>query len=143
MFTSNEPELLKNMFIQDRRINDANYQNYLKDNIAEKNEHFFFKYQELYRKNILLKNKLNDVLEEKRILNQNIIKLEQNISVFLNNNNNSIKNKMNIEPYKKQKRNRRKKTELKNIFYCNYINCGKSYPSKSSLNMHIKLKHHN
>ena len=63
-----------------------------------------------------MKNKLNDVLEEKRILNQNIIKLEQNISVFLNNNNNSIKNKINIEPYKKQKKNRRKKTEFLRCF---------------------------
>ena len=29
------------MFILERQINDANYQNYLKDDIAEKNEHFF------------------------------------------------------------------------------------------------------
>ena len=119
-----------------------------KDYIIQKNKFFFIKFEKLYTNNILLKSKLNDMIEEKKRLNQLIIKLEQQINNskksnkeidrFGNNNKSSV-----IESYKKKKRKRRKKSEIKNIFNCPFHNCNKSYPSKGSLNMHIKLKHSN
>ena len=48
-------------------------------------------------------------------------------------------NRMNY--YRKRKRKRRKKNEFICNYKCPFLNCNKSYPSKGSLNMHIKLKH--
>ena len=120
-----------------------------KEFIYQKNKYFFAEFENLYINNILLKNKLNEVLTEKKILNQLITKLENKIKISkkvnnTNNENNIIKNNnksLNIELYKKKKRKRRKKSEIKNIFSCTFNNCSKRYPTKSSLNMHIKLKH--
>ena len=36
----------------------------------------------------------------------------------------------------------KQKHEINNIYNCSFPNCDKSYPTKCSLNMHIKLKHH-
>ena len=120
-----------------------------KEFISQKNKYFFTEFENLYINNILLKNKLNEVLTEKKMLNQLITKLENQIKTSkkannINNENNIIKNNnksLNIELYKKKKRKRRKKSEIKNIFSCTFNNCSKRYPTKSSLNMHIKLKH--
>ena len=116
--------------------------------ILKKNELFFEEYQNLYSENIILKNKLNEILNEKKRLSQLIMKLEQQMNLAKNQNNeikndnsNNDGNASIIEPYRKIKRKRRKKCEIKNIYKCFFHNCKKSYPTKGSLNMHIKLKH--
>ena len=58
-----------------------------------------------------------------------------------NNNNRNNNKSINIELYKKKKRKRRKKSEIKSVYSCSFRHCNKKYPTKSSLNMHIKLKH--
>lgn len=171
MIETNEPELIddscltsfnNNLIpIQDKQniyIDTQNISNNIikkqKDFLNKKNKLFFRELEKLYTKNILLKNKLNEVLNEKKRLNQLIIKLEQQIKVSkkinIENNKNSLlennKNNerlTNIELYRKKKRKRRKKNEIKNLYKCTFHNCDKSYPSKGSLNMHIKLKHQN
>lgn len=55
--------------------------------------------------------------------------------------NNNIFKKIIDNYYISRKRKRRKKTELNNIHICTYPSCEKSYPTKGSLKMHIKLKH--
>lgn len=162
MIEKTEPEIIEDSFlysfqnnvipIQDninidmdnqKLSNNINQMN--KEYITKKNKLFFKKLEKLYIKNILLKNKLNQILNEKKILNQLIIKLENKIKNSKKENkgkngNNEDKT-LNIEVYKKKKRKRRKKCEIKNIYSCSFNNCNKKYPSKSSLNMHIKLKH--
>ena len=121
-----------------------------RDFIIKTNKSFYHEFGKLYSKNILLKAKLNELLKEKKSLSQIIIKKEQQIkkdkkkkkeeiySVEENNNNKSI----NImQYYRKKKRIRRKKKEINYIYNCNFPNCNKKYPTKGSLNMHIKLKH--
>ena len=118
-----------------------------KDYILKKNEIFFAEYKNLYSENIILKNKLKEILNEKKRLNQLIIKLEQQMDLSKKKNNEKNDNFRNnenmkiIEPYRKIKRKRRRKCEIKNIYKCSFYNCNKSYPTKGSLNMHIKLKH--
>lgn len=172
MITKKEPELIddsilisitKNLIpFQDKANKDINKFNTLNDiikieksYILKKNKSFFCEFQKLYKKNILLKNKLNELLNEKKNLNHLIIKLEQKINSSKNKNNeNNINNVNNniqnsnkslniIESYRKKKRNRRKKSEINSIYNCSFNNCNKSYPTKGSLNMHIKLKHQN
>ena len=72
---------------------------------------------------------------------ENQVKSPKKMNYEKNGNNLMINN--NIEPYRKKKRKRRKKTEIQNIYNCPFHKCKKSYPSKGSLNMHIKLKHQN
>ena len=115
-----------------------------KDYFLKKNISFFFEYEKLYKENILLKNKLNELLNEKKNLNKLIIKLEQRIKLDKKENNKNNNTTLNtLKSYKKKKRNRRKKKEITNIYNCTFNKCNKSYPTKSSLNMHIKLKHRN
>ena len=113
------------------------------DFIIRNNKSFYQKFKNLLLKNIELKNKLNEVTAEKKRLYDIIIKMEQKIKKSKNINNTIINNNISniINPYNKRKRIRRKKTELLYIYNCDYPDCDKSYPSKSSLNMHIKLKH--
>ena len=120
------------------------------DFIIKTNKTFFHEFGKLYSKNILLKAKLNELLKEKKSLSQIIIKQEQQIKkekkkkkeenndVEEDNNN---KNTDNIQYYRKKKRIRKKKKEIIYVYNCNYPNCNKKYPTKGSLNMHIKLKH--
>ena len=68
-----------------------------KEFISQKNKYFFTEFENLYINNILLKNKLNEVLTEKKMLNQLIAKLENQIKASkkannINNENNKIKN---------------------------------------------------
>ena len=139
-----------NMDINSQKISKNLIKNE-KDYIKEKNKFFFTEYESLYINNLLLKNRLIEVLNEKRKLNQMIIKLENQIKSSKkpnngnsenNNNNRNFNNKqINIELYKKKKRKRRKKSEIKSVYSCSFRHCNKKYPTKSSLNMHIKLKH--
>ena len=164
MIDKNEPELVDDSFllslannlilIQDKTNNDIDKQ-VISNNIAKnqieyinnKNKTFFFEFEKLYKTNIILKSKLNDVLSEKKRLNQLIIKLENQVKspkkMNYEKNGNDFMINNNIEPYRKKKRKRRKKTEIENIYNCPFHKCKKSYPSKGSLNMHIKLKHQN
>ena len=118
-----------------------------KDFILKKNEIFFAEYKNLYSENIILKNKLNEIVNEKKRLNLLIIKLEQQMDLSKKKNDEKSDNCSNngnmkiIEPYRKIKRKRRRKCEIKTIYKCTVYNCNKSYPTKGSLNMHIKLKH--
>ena len=166
MFTKNYSEafeaFLKNNFspnkipIQDKIKEQYNLQsisqniiNKQKKLIDETNKSFFNEFSKLYYKNIFLKNKLANALDEKKKLNQIIMKHEQEISK--NNKINGekknkedddnimIENRMNY--YRKRKRKRRKKSEVICNYKCPFLKCNKSYPSKGSLNMHIKLKH--
>jgi len=144
----------KHFFVQDKLNRETDNQNAF-DNMTKvqkafllkKNELFFEEYKNIYSKNIILKNKLNEILNEKKRLNQLIMKLEQQMNLSKNKNNIKNDNSNNdgsmsmIEPYRKIKRKRRKKSEIKNIYKCSFYNCKKSYPTKGSLNMHIKLKH--
>ena len=120
------------------------------DFIIRNNKSFYQKFKNLLLKNIELKNKLNEVTAEKKRLYDIIIKMEHKIKNSNSLDNKEVKSKsQNIKnnitniiiPYNKRKRIRRKKTELLYIYNCDYPDCDKSYPSKSSLNMHIKLKH--
>ena len=122
-----------------------------KDFINIQNKTFYKEYKEMYLKNKLLKNKLNEVISIKKKLYDTIIKLEERIKINnrqinnnksnKSNNSNDINNIKNIITYNKKKRIRRKKAEIINKYNCQFPNCNKSYPSKCSLNMHIKLKH--
>ena len=165
MIEKNEPEIIDDSFLYSFQNNVIPIQDKInidKDNhiilnkidqmnkeyITKKNKRFFGYLEKLYIKNIILKNKLNEIMNEKKMLNQLIIKLENKMNKIKdskkgNDGNNiaSDNNSANIELYKKKKRKRRKKSEIKNIYSCYFNNCNKRYPSKSSLNMHIKLKH--
>ena len=121
-----------------------------KDFIIQNNKAFFVEYKIIYLKNIELKNKLSELIQKKKELYDSIIKLEQKFkdSQSLNekkttNNNSNINKNLNyiFIPYTKKKRIRRKKTEIVNKYNCNFHDCNKSYPSKCSLNMHVRLKH--
>ena len=117
--------------------------------IIETNKSFFNEFSKLYYENIILKNKLAKVLSEKKKLNQIIMKHEQDISKMSelnkeikreeNEDNNKKENRISF--YRKIKRKRRKKCEVVCLYECPFLNCNKKYPSKGSLNMHIKLKH--
>ena len=120
------------------------------DFIIKTNKSFFHEFGKLYSKNILLKAKLNELLKEKKSLSQIIIKQEQQIKkekktkkedniIVEEINNNKITN--NVQYYRKKKRIRRKKKEIICVCNCTFPNCNKKYPTKGSLNMHIKLKH--
>ena len=133
-----------------QQILSSNITKNQKDFIIKTNKKFFYEFTKLYTKNILLKSKLNEILNEKKNLNQLIIKLEQQGKKSLKTNNGKngenyenidIKKENNIECYRKRKRIRRKKKEITYLFNCQFPNCNKSYPTKGSLNMHIKLKH--
>ena len=120
-----------------------------KDFIIKTNKSFFYEFGKLYTKNILLKSKLNELLNEKKKLNQIVLKKENQIYKKNNEkkyeniyNDNNKKNDNNLQYYKKRKRIRIKKKEIINSYFCQFSNCNKSYPTKGSLNMHIKLKHH-
>ena len=141
---------------QDNIYSSINHQiipNYItlkQEEFIIKNNIFFYKeYKQLYKKNIELKNKLTEILEEKKSLNDKINKFLQQNKQFSKLNNKELFNNSNnenlyinsINSYIKTKRKRKKKTEIINKYNCSYPNCDKSYPSKSSLNMHIKLKH--
>ena len=120
-----------------------------KELIIQTNKSFFKEFSKLYNENILLKNKLAKALEEKKKLNQYIIKHEQEIiktnknngEIIMDENNGKIIAEKRMELYRKRKRQRRKKSEVVCLYNCSFVNCNKSYPSKGSLNMHIKLKH--
>ena len=121
-----------------------------KDFITRNNKSFYKEFKNILLKNIELKNKLNEVIIKKKRLNDIIIKMEQKIKNSkniddkeINIENQNIKNNILniIIPYNKRKRIRRKKAEIINIYNCTFPNCDKSYPSKSSLKMHVKLKH--
>ena len=163
MFTKNYSEafeaFLKNNFspnkipIQDKIKEQYNLQsisqniiNKQKKIITDTNKLFFSEFSKLYYQNILLKNRLLKVLDEKKKLNQIIIKYEQEISksqkerkIEETNNKDNNENRINI--FRKRKRKRRKKNEVISKYKCPFLNCSKSYPSVGSLNMHIKLKH--
>ena len=117
--------------------------------IIQTNKTFFKEFSKLYNENILLKNKLAKALEEKKKLNQYINKQEQEIiktnkingEIIVEENNGKIIAEKKMELYRKRKRQRRKKSEVVCLYNCSFLNCNKSYPSKGSLNMHIKLKH--
>ena len=117
--------------------------------IIQTNKTFFKEFSKLYNENILLKNKLAKALEEKKKLNQYINKQEQEIiktnkingEIIVEENNGKIIAEKKMELYRKRKRQRRKKSEVVCLYNCSFVNCNKSYPSKGSLNMHIKLKH--
>ena len=152
-FISNKNILIPNQDKGNMDINSQKISNNLvkkeKDYIKKKNHFFFTEYESLYINNLLLKNRLIEVLNEKRKLNQMIIKLENQIKSTKkhnngnseNNNNRNNNKSINIELYKKKKRKRRKKSEIKSVYSCSFRHCNKKYPTKSSLNMHIKLKH--
>ena len=116
-----------------------------KEFITQNNKLFYKEFKILFRKNIELKNKLNEINTEKKRLYDIIIKKEQIFNNFNTINKDNL-NKDNISisfiPYNKKKRIRRPKNEINNIYNCSFPNCDKSYPTKCSLNMHIKLKHH-
>ena len=166
MFTKNFPEIFESLFpisfthnitsIQDVLNEEHNlhliYPNITskeRDLIIQTNKSFFKEFAKLYNENILLKNKLAKALEEKKKLNQYIIKHEQEIiktnknnsEIIMDENNGKIIAEKRMELYRKRKRQRRKKSEVVCLYNCSFVNCNKSYPSKGSLNMHIKLKH--
>ena len=157
-FEASLPNILSNNMIpiQDSLKEEYNLQfvspnitNKQKELIIETNKSFFKEFSKLYYKNIFLKNKLAKALDEKKKLNQLIMKNEQEISKSNKINGEKKKeeddesmrkeNRMNY--YRKRKRKRRKKNEFICNYKCPFLNCNKSYPSKGSLNMHIKLKH--
>ena len=162
LFETSIPRTFSNQinFFQDKsnldlenRIMISNITNNQRNFIVEKNKYFFEEFKKLYSKNILLRKRLNELLTNKKELHQQIIKYEQNEKKIKkkakneekeknNENNNSNQPVVEItDPYFKKKRKRRKKSELISKHNCFYPNCNKSYPTKSSLNMHIKLKH--
>ena len=134
-------------FDSDQHMMTTNITKKQKDFVIQNNKYFFGEFCKLYTKNILLQSKLKELLIEKKKLNQIIIKQEQQSHIKKPQKSEEkeiIKNKIKseiIDPYFKKKRKRRKKTELVNRHKCPYPNCEKSYPSKGSLNMHVKIKH--
>ena len=91
-----------------------------KELIIQTNKSFFKEFSKLYNENILLKNKLAKALEEKKKLNQYIIKHEQEIiktnknngEIIMDENNGKIIAEKRMELYRKRKRQRRKKAKL-------------------------------
>ena len=142
----------QNIFLNEQ-IQSPNITKKQKDFIISKNKSFFIELGRLYTKNILLRTRLNELLNIKKELNQKIIKQEnqrQKIpKINTGNNEENTDNNMNnsntniINYYRKKKRIRRKKKEITYVYNCNISNCKKSYPTKGSLKMHIKLKHKN
>ena len=162
LFETSIPKAFSNQinFYQDRstldlekRVMMTNITNNQREFIVEKNKYFFEEFKKLYSKNILLRKRLNELLTNKKELHQQIIKQEHEEKKSKKKTKNEEKDKNNCinktkqsffevtDPYFKKKRQRRKKCELITKHNCFYPNCNKSYPSKSSLNMHIKLKH--
>ena len=120
------------------------------DFIIKINKSFYHEFGKLYSKNILLRAKLNELLKEKKTLSQIIIKQEQQIKKekrkkkeenYIVEENDNNKSKNNIQYYRNKKRIRRKKKDIIYVYNCSFPNCSKKYPTKGSLNMHIKLKH--
>ena len=121
-----------------------------KEFIIRNNKSFFNDFKKTYKENIELRNKLREIISEKKNLFRKIIKMEEDKikNTKLNsqeiNSNKRERNNNDINlfiPYNKRKRRRRKKKEIINKYNCNFPNCDKRYPSKCSLNMHIRLKH--
>ena len=115
-----------------------------KEFIISNNQVFYEKYKDLYMQNVELKNKLEELITEKKRLKNNIINLDKKLkkNIYLNNNEKNKNNKeksSNFSPYRK--RIRRKKVEINDNYECTFPNCNKKYLTKCSLNMHIKLKH--
>ena len=135
------PFLIKNQFLLANTIISKAQ----KEFINKSNTEFFTKFKIIYMKNIELNNKLNELIAERKRLKDIIIKLDKKlknkniINNDIKNDNDSLINKNIITPYRKRKR--RKKIEISNKYYCTFPNCDKGYPSKCSLNKHIKLKH--
>ena len=78
-----------------------------------------------------------NINDEKNGINEDMKKEENNDMDVI------LKNQDRLTYYRKKKRIRRKKNEIIYAYNCNFPNCNKSYPTKGSLNMHIKLKHKN
>ena len=111
MIPKNDPELIevsipmsfpKNIIpIQDKPNINLNQQ-FISSNITKKqkdfiiktNKSFFYEFGKLYAKNILLKAKLNELLNEKKKLNQIILKKEGQINK--ENNEKKNDNKQNV-----------------------------------------------
>ena len=120
------------------------------DFIIKNNLLFYKEFQKAYIKNIELKKKLSEINYEKNRLKETIDIIEQKLKYSnkinnkeINKNNGFINNneKKIVSYYDKRKRIRRKKTEIINKYNCTFPDCNKSYPTNSSLRMHIKLKH--
>ena len=116
-----------------------------KEFIIKTNISFFNEFVKLFKKNLLLKSQLNEILIEKKKLSQIVIKLEQERKKK-NKEGKEIDENMNVNYenvvfYRKTKKIRRKKKDINYIYNCYFPNCNKSYPRKNSLNLHIKLKH--
>ena len=115
-----------------------------KEFIISNNQVFYEKYKDLYMQNVELKNKLEELITEKKRLKNNIINLDKKLikeDLDDKKQNNKISNfkKNIIEPYRK--RIRRKRIEINTRYECTFTGCNKRYLSKCALNMHIKIKH--
>ncbi len=87
------------------------------------------------------KNEYKDKLSDNNEKNVNIINKNAD-----NNNEGLIKNEFEEiinHKYMNKKRKRRKKSQLKFGYICNYEGCDKKYATEGSLHQHIKLKHNN
>ena len=111
-----------------------------------RDSHFYKEYCRLYYANIILTNRLQQLLDEKQDLGYKLNRLE--VSGFMNLTVQSNKRKheevLNM-PFEidneKKKRHRRTATEIARHYKCPIEDCPKSYGSEGSLNQHIKLKH--
>ena len=115
-----------------------------KEFIISNNQVFYEKYKDLYMQNVELKNKLEELITEKKRLKNNIINLDkklikEDLEDKKQNNKISTFKKNIIEPYRK--RIRRKRIEINTRYECTFTGCNKRYLSKCALNMHIKIKH--
>ena len=106
-----------------------------KDFIIKNNKEFYDKLKIVYLQNEELKHQLIELKTEQQKLKNTIINLDKKFK-----KNIISKEKIYIiNSYRK--RNRRKKVELNKNYECYFPNCNKRYLTKSSLNLHIKLKH--
>lgn len=124
--------------------------NYDKEILIEKNKDYFLGYDE---KNKLLKLKLQELNQKKNKNKRCLKKLEKKNKngvickekkEIVQKNKNIIDELLNLNNnmYINKKRVRKTKCQFTYQYECTYKNCGKKYSSQSSLNQHIKLKHH-
>ncbi|KRW98769.1 hypothetical protein PPERSA_03904 [Pseudocohnilembus persalinus] len=84
--------------------------------------------------NEYLYNQIQDLLSDRKTLQQRISNLEAKIEEHQGENS-------QYSQESQKKKNRRTAQEIQKSFICPYENCSKAYGSDVSLNLHIKIKH--
>ena len=117
-----------------------------KEAIISTNKLYFYRFEKKIVENNLLKLRLKELINKKKeyrnYLNNLLSKQNKNGNTNLNKAqfNNDLTNIPN-NFYISRKRKRRKKSQIICKYKCSYTNCNKKYSTEGCLNQHMKLKH--